>query len=97
MAKKPMVTRTITTTRANVLCVDVEQGEPFNQSVVVPRTYKDEKSLMKAVKSQIETDTIKAVHVVDTEVLETLYGMDEQDFIAHAMVLSPRSTNGSET
>ena len=33
MARKPMVTRTITTTKCNVLCLDIETAEPFNQVV----------------------------------------------------------------
>lgn len=81
MARKPMVTRTITTTKANVLCLDIVAGEPFNTEVVLPRTYKDEKTLMKKVAEVIDNDRQKAVHVVDKEEVETLYGMSEQDFI----------------
>ena len=87
MARTPMITRTIQTTKANVLCLDIVEGEPFNQVVTLPRTYKDEKSLMKQVELAINTDTVKAVHVVDTKVEETLYGMPEADFIAAAKPL----------
>ena len=90
MARAPQVTRTIQTTHCTVLCMDIENREPCNKDVVLPRTYKDEKSLLKAVKKVIETDNLKAVQVVDTEVMETLYGMSEQDFIAHATILPPR-------
>ena len=81
MARKPMVTRTITTTKANVLCLDIVAGEPFNKVVTLPRTYKDEKALMKKVSEVIDNDTQKAVHVVAKEEVEQLYGMSEQDFI----------------
>ena len=84
MARTPMITRTIQTTKANVLCLNIVEGEPFNQVVTLPRTYKDEKSLMKQVELAIDTDSVKAVHVVDTVVEETLYGMPEADFIAAA-------------
>lgn len=87
MARTPMITRTITTTLANVLCLNIVEGEPFNQVVTLPRTYKDEKSLMKQVELAINTDSVKAVHVVDTMVQETLYGMPEADFIAAAKPL----------
>lgn len=90
MARVPMVTRTITTTKANVMCVDVEAGEPFNKEVTVPRAYKDNESLLKTVKPLIETETVKAVHIVDKTEIETLYGMPEQDFIEHAEVLPER-------
>lgn len=90
MARIPMVTRTITTTKANVMCLDIESGEPCNKSVVVPRTYKDDETLLKKVKEVLETETLKPVHIVDKEEIETLYGMTEQVFIEHAKVQPPR-------
>ena len=95
MGRIPMVTRTITTTEVNVMCLDVQAGEPFNQVVTVPRTYKNKEELLKKVKPLIDTDTVKAVHIVDTDEIETLYGMPEQEFIQYAKVLPPR--NGAET
>lgn len=44
MARTPMVTRTMQTTEVNVLCLNIEEGEPFNEVVTSPRTYKDEGS-----------------------------------------------------
>lgn len=94
MARVPMVTRTIQTTTANVLCLNIKEGEPFNKEVVLPRTYKDEKSMMKVVEKLINTDDVKAVHIVNTEVNETLYGMTEQEFIYFARVLPDRKVSG---
>lgn len=91
MARVPMVTRTIVTTAVTVMCLDVEAGEPFNKTVTVPRTYKDDEALLKKVKPLIETETVKAVHIVDKEEIETLYGMTEQEFIQYASVLPPRN------
>jgi hypothetical protein len=91
MARVPRVTRTITTTKAIVMCLDVEAGEPFNKEVTVPRTYKDNDSLLKTVKPIIETETIKAVYIVDKTEIETLYGMAEQEFIKHAHVIPERT------
>lgn len=93
MARVPMVTRTIITTKVNVMCLDIERGEPFNKTVVVPRTYKDDEKLLKKVKEVLETETLKPVHIVDKEEIETLYGMKEQDFIEHAEVLPPRTSS----
>lgn len=93
MARVPMVTRTIITTEVNVLCLDIETGEPCNRSVVVPRTYKDDEKLLKKVKEVLETETLKPVHIVDKEEIETLYGMTEQKFIEHAEILPPRSVS----
>lgn len=97
MARAPQVTRTIQTTNCNVMCLDITAGEPCNKEVVLPRTYKDEQAMLKAAKKVVETNTLKAVHIVSSNVQETLYGMSEQDFIAHATILPPRkdyNTNG---
>lgn len=93
MARIPMVTRTITTTKAIVMCLDIESGEPCNKSVVVPRTYKDDEALLKKVKSVLETETLKPVHIVGKEEIETLYGMAEQKFIEHAEILPTRTVS----
>lgn len=91
-----MVTRTITTTHAIVLCMDIVNGEPCNKEVILPRTYKDDKALMKQVSKIIDNDTVKAVHVVHKVEMETLYGMTEQEFIEKAKVLPPRTTSSVE-
>lgn len=89
MARKPMVTRTITTTEVTVLCMDVVSVEPFNKTVTLPRTYKDDKKLLKVVAELIDNDTTKTVHIVDKKEVETLYGMTEQQFIDNATKLDP--------
>ena len=90
MARTPQVTRTIQTTKVNVLCLNIKEGNPFNQTVVLPRTYKDDNHMLKAVEKAINTESVKAVHIVDSVVEETLYGMSEQKFIELAEVLPPR-------
>lgn len=98
MARQPMVTRTITTTKAVVLCLNIETGEPCNEVITLPRTYKDEKSLMKKITETFgEETTVKPVHVVSKEEIETLYGMSEQNFIKYAKELPPRTVNVDET
>lgn len=99
MARAPQVTRTIQTTHCTVLCMDIENREPCNRDVVLPRTYKNDNDMLNAVKKAIETDTLKPVQIVSSMVQETLYGMSEQDFIAHASILPPRKDyiNNKET
>lgn len=97
MARKPMVTRTIITTKVNVLCLDIQSAEPFNKVVTLPRTYKDDKKLLKKVEEVVNTDEVKAVHIVDKEEIETLYGMTEQDFIDNATILDPATRRELET
>ena len=89
MARAPMVTRTIQTTVCVVLCLNVETAEPFNKQVTLPRTYKDENSMLKMAKSVLDTDNEKVVHIVNSYVEETRYGMSEQEFIEHAQIIPP--------
>lgn len=96
MAKIPMITRTIQTTDVNVLCMDIKQGEPFNTTVTLPRTYKDNAAMLKAAAAVIDNEDIKAVHIVASEVKETLYGMKETDFIANADILPARTAKEHE-
>lgn len=96
MAKTPMITRTIQTTEANVLCMDIKQGEPFNTTVTLPRTYKDNAAMLKAAATVIDNEDTKAVHIVASVVKETLYGMKETDFIANADILPARTAKEHE-
>lgn len=89
MARVPMITRTIQTTVCNVLCLNVDTAEPFNKQVTLPRTYKDENSMLKMAKSVLDTDTEKVVHIVSSHVEETRYGMSEQEFIEHGQIIAP--------
>ena len=96
MARVPMVTRTIITTKVNVLCLNIATGEPFNQQVDLPRTYKDEAHVLKQVKKVVDNDIVKVVHVTSYEEVETLYGMTEQKFIDTADKLPPRGSKEAE-
>ena len=92
MARTPQVTRTIITTKAIVLIADLKEKKTFEEEIVLPRTYKDEKALMKAVSKKVDVaDVFKAVTVLSTETVQTLYGMDEQKFIDNAEILTNRN------
>ena len=90
MARQPMVTRTIITTNAKVLCLDIDKQEPFERIVKLPRTDKDERKMMKKIEAVVNNDSVKAVHVISTETEEILYGMTEQKFIEEAEILPSR-------
>ncbi len=78
------------------MCLDIEKGEAYNDTLVLPRTYSDDKKLLKVVKDTYDTDEKKAVAVVSKEEIETLYGMAEQDFIEKAQVLNPETRKALE-
>lgn len=92
MARQPQVTRTIQTTKCNVLCIDLVNEQPFTQEVILPRTYKDERSMMKKIKPIVENDNVKAIHVQNFTVESTLYGMTEEEFISAAHILPARTS-----
>lgn len=93
VARQPMITRTVTTTKAKVLCLNIVDEKPYVQEVILPRTYKDERSMLKRIKPLLENEHVKVVHVQSAEVEETLYGMTEQEFIETATKLPPRTIN----
>lgn len=90
MARVRKVTRTISSTKVIVMCVNTETAVVENYEVEVVGVYSDEKKLMKAVTKEVETETIKPVSIVSKEVVEVLYGMDEQKFMEMAEVLPTR-------
>lgn len=90
MVRARKVTRTISSTKAIVMCVDTETAKVDNYEVEIAGVYSDEKKLMKAVSKVVETETTKPVSIISKEIIETLYGMDEQKFMEMAEVLPPR-------
>lgn len=87
-----MVTRTIPTTKATVLVLNIETGISEEKTVMVSREYKKAKKLREAIENIVNTDTEKLAHIKSTEVVETLYGMSEQKFIENAEILPGRGT-----
>ena len=84
MARKIYVTRTMKSTRASILCMDIEQAEPMNVEVVLPTILKDEKDILKRARAVIDTDSVKAVAVVAFEPEYAMYKMPIETFLAHA-------------
>lgn len=82
--RESKVTRTIKTTEATILCLDIDTAEPFNETFVLPRTYKKDSEILKAANAINDKDNVKLVHVVDVEIKEQLYGMTETEFLKHA-------------
>ena len=90
MPRIPQVTRTIPTTKATVLVLNIETGNAEEKVVSIPREYKKEKKLREAVEAVVNTDTEKLAHIKRVEIVETLYGMSEQKFIENAEILPSR-------
>ena len=87
MPRLRQVTRTIVTTKVNVMCLDTQKCEPLNKVITVSGTFSDEDALLLTVKRVVDTDTLKAVQVVDKEELTNLYAMSEEEFIKLAKIV----------
>lgn len=90
MARPAMVTRTIKGTNLTALMVDINAQLTYEHNYTLSRTYKDSKSLLKALEKVANDDTHKVVKILSSKPIETLYGMDEQKFISNAEILPPR-------
>lgn len=88
MARVPQVTRTIKTTKVIVKAVDIENDKMVNMEFVLPRTYKDDNAILKAVAKVHKNDNMKIVKVISKEVEEALYGMTEAEFISIAHIIT---------
>lgn len=86
-----MVTRTLTSTQVTVLALDTETAEPQNLTYEIAGTFKDDKKLLAVIQKSHDTETLKNVKVVDKREKETLYGMSEDEFIAHSAPLDPNT------
>ncbi len=97
MARQLMVTRTFMTTKVKILAVNVETEETSTVEMTLPRTYKDNEAILKMAEKVNENSVLRLVHVISSEVVETLYGMTEADFIANAKPLPPRNSAYADT
>ena len=87
--RKPMVTRTINSTKATVLCMDLAEGRAYEQDFFLSGIIRDEKKALKSVMGQIP-DGHRAVCIKDLQIVKRLYGMSEETFLEHAHLLPPR-------
>lgn len=91
MAREMLVTRTVITTRATVLVANLDSNSVEEKEYTVPRTYKDDKALLKAISKLTADINETPVKIINKEEIETLRGMSEACFIEHSEVLPPRT------
>lgn len=90
MARIPMVTRTITSTNATIMCVNTSTKQVEEVSKVLPRTYADDNAILKYIEKHnvFEGTELKPVSVVSSVVFKALYGMREEEFVQVAKPLT---------
>lgn len=86
MGKTRMVTRTVVSTVASLMVVNLETAEVQNESVELSGTFKNNDAILKALEKDktILGNSIKPVQVLESKPKETIYGMSEQEFISCA-------------
>lgn len=97
MARKRMVTRTVTGTEAEVKVVVISKDEITNIKVTVGGEYTDNDKLLKAVKKEAETNDLKVLSIITATKIDKCYGMLESEFIKLAKELDPETRKAVET
>lgn len=87
--RKPMVTRTIISTRVRALCVNPQTAETFEEEFLLTGKIADKDKVLKRVSKLYNTENCSIVAIRDIKEVNELYGMDEADFIAGAKILDP--------
>ena len=81
-----MVTRTVVSTKVNAMIANLDKKTLEDVTLHIAGTFEDEGNLIKAIK---KAQDITVCAITDTEVIETLYGLDENKFIELAVELDP--------
>lgn len=81
------ITRTIKGTKVKVLFVNTVNQTTDVKELTIPRTYESPAAVLKIIQKYFDTETEKAVSIVDTKRIKRRYGMLESDFIKMAVVL----------
>ena len=90
MVRTRMVTRTVEVNTYSVMTCNTETAEVLvvdYKTGIIPQSIDP----MKYLKKMYETDTLKLCAITAHTTESILYGMPEEEFIAHATVLPPRT------
>lgn len=98
MARVAMVTRTVTESTLAIKCANTETEAFEVVEVTVAGDYKEDSATLKTVARRAIKDRKDLVFMSCAIVSkkETLYGMTEEDFVAHAQILPPRVSKAEE-
>ena len=95
MARERMVTRTVEEAEIEIMYVLVSTQKVGKTTLKISANVGQDKALA-YIQKNLQTDDKKYVAITSYIVHENLYGMSEQEFIAHAKILPPRTTVDAE-
>lgn len=81
MSRNETVSRTRCITECKCLCVFVESEKTAIEYFTLPKTYKNDADVLKAIRKNFETSDMKIVHLLAAEVKRRTYSMSIEDFI----------------
>ena len=87
MARERKITRTITSYRATVMCLNTESAEVTLDSFVTTQKFKENIDLLKYLRKRYETDEYKLVKIDKLECFENTYEMSEEQFMSIAQIV----------
>ena len=64
------------------MTMDVTTNATEPKTITLPNVLPDNDKILKAAKKKLDTDTLKVVYVIGSEVKEQLRGVDEEQFLA---------------
>lgn len=87
MPRIPSVTRTMKSTKVLVKAVDIEHEKMLDMEFNLPRTYKNETALMKAIQKVHQNPSVKIVKIMDTTVETHKYEASEDEYLSIAHIV----------
>lgn len=89
--KEKLITRTIATTHATTICLDVTTVETSIKTFSVMGAGYSKEKLLEALKHSYESDTFKIVAIQESFEVEKLFGVTEKVFLSMATELDPET------
>lgn len=87
MSRPPQVSRTICTTLAEVLILDILNERPEIREIRVPRSYNTDRKLINRIQAALNDPNLKVVHIRQKRVQTLRCTMTEQKYIETADIL----------
>lgn len=84
MPRVPQVSRTVTITNVCVMCVDILTQKVIEKNITLPRTFRDNRMIMKKLISTNKDENIRFVHIKSVKIEHKVYVMPEEKFIKSA-------------
>lgn len=94
--RRANITRTITTTVATVMTLDIESKEVTENVYELPYKYNSDADILADVTRIYGTDTVKPVSIVDSQQIVATYSVSCEDFMRIAERVIATNSEDSE-